>query len=96
MITDLHNRISELERGQAVSALRVSDTANSHAGTAPSVVIHNQSSVSQSVSQPATTTVSVGSQFIHSYAHTRMLSLNFLDCPIKRRIRDIAVFVCQK
>ena len=63
MLTDLHNRISELERGQAVSALRVSDTAVSHAGTSPSVVIHNQSSVSQSVSQPATTTVSVGSQF---------------------------------
>lgn len=68
MLTDLHNRISELERGQAVSAPRVSDTAVSNAGTrpatlasAPSVTIPNQSSVSQPLRQPATTAVSVAS-----------------------------------
>ena len=67
-LTDLHNRISDLERGQAVSALRVSDTAVSNAGTrpatlasAPPVAIPNQSSVSQPVSQPATIAVSAGS-----------------------------------
>ena len=69
MLTDLHNRISELERGQ-VSAHRGSDTAPSNAGARPatlasaaSVAISNQSAVSQ----PATIAVSAG-PFSSQYA----------------------------
>ena len=69
MLTDLHNRISELGRGQ-VSAHRGSDTAPSNAGarlatlaSAASVAISNQSAVSQ----PATIAVSAG-PFSSQYA----------------------------
>ena len=83
ILTDLHNRISELERGQ-ISARRGSDTTASNAGMRPatlasaaSVAISNQSSVSQSVSQPATTAVS-GGPFSSQYvaASTRPSSGN--------------------
>jgi len=66
ILTDLHNRILELERGQ-VSASGASATAalngtrsTTLASAAGSVAISNQSSVSQLVSHPATTVVSAG------------------------------------
>ena len=72
ILTDLHNRISKLERGQ-VSALRASDSAASNAGTRPATLASAASvdfSYQSSVSQPSATTAVSAGPLSNQYAAT--------------------------